>query len=93
MISVRPTIVNPPADLTTLVGRDAVLECGVSGDPTPHVQWRRSNGAKMPQGRIRSADSRTALRIERLTTGDRFVKSSKNSKRIFKETILNESII
>ena len=55
MFAVRPVVVRPPQDVTALVGSDATFECGASGDPTPHVVWRRQDGP-LPAGRARSTD-------------------------------------
>ncbi|KZS20672.1 putative Roundabout 2 [Daphnia magna] len=72
-VHVRPVILRPPQDTTALLGGDVTLECGVTGDPPPHVEWRRQDGAKIPTGRIRPASndqSRTSLRLERLVASD-----------------------
>ena len=73
-------MVRPPQDVTALVGSDATFECGASGDPTPHVVWRRLDGA-LPAGRARSTESRTGLRIERVQASDsgRYVCEVENS--------------
>lgn len=60
------------------------LECGVTGDPPPHVEWRRQDGAKIPINRIRPASNdqtRTSLRLERLVASDagRYVCEVENS--------------
>jgi roundabout axon guidance receptor 2 len=82
--SVRPVIVRPPQDTTALLGGDVTLECGVTGDPPPHVEWRRQDGAKIPINRIRPASNdqtRTSLRLERLGASDagRYVCEVENS--------------
>lgn len=76
----------PPQDSTGLLGGDVTLECGVTGDPPPHVEWRRQDGAKIPVARIRPAlstdpMSRTSLRLERLVASDagRYVCEVENS--------------
>lgn len=83
-IAVRPVILRPPQDATALLGGEVTLECGVTGDPPPHVEWRRQDGAKIPAGRIRSAtndQSRSSLRLERLVASDagRYVCEVENS--------------
>ena len=83
--AVRPVIVRPPQDATALLGGEVTLECGVTGDPPPHVEWRRQDGAKIPVNRIRpttsSDQSRTSLRLERLVASDagRYVCEVENS--------------
>ena len=82
--AVRPVIVRPPQDTTALLGGEVTLECGVSGDPPPHVEWRRQDGAKIPINRIRPASNdqtRTSLRLERLVASDagRYVCEVENS--------------
>lgn len=73
-------IVRPPSDLTVLVGSDASFECSASGDPSPQVVWRRQEGF-LPAGRARSTESRTGLRIERVTAADsgRYICEVENS--------------
>ena len=58
-----------------------VLECGVSGDPPPHVEWRRHDGVKIPASRIRVDHIKTSLRLERLVASDagRYVCEAENS--------------
>ena len=58
-----------------------VLECGVSGDPPPHVEWRRHDGVKIPANRIRVDHVKTNLRLERLVAADagRYVCEAENS--------------
>lgn len=82
--TVRPVIVRPPQDTTALLGGEVSLECGVTGDPPPHVEWRRQDGAKIPINRIRPASNdqtRTSLRLERLVASDagRYVCEVENS--------------
>jgi hypothetical protein len=82
--TVRPFIVRPPQDTTALLGGEVSLECGVTGDPPPHVEWRRQDGAKIPLNRIRPASNdqtRTDLRLERLVASDagRYVCEVENS--------------
>ena len=76
----------PPQDSTGLLGGDVTLECGVTGDPPPQVEWRRQDGVKIPVGRIRPASTsdpagRTSLRLERLVASDagRYVCEVENS--------------
>lgn len=83
---VRPVITRPPQDTTGVLGGDVTLECGVIGDPPPHVEWRRQDGIKIPAARIRpvsSSDptSRTSLRLEKLVASDagRYVCDVENS--------------
>ena len=70
----RPSIIRPPQDVTTLVGSDVNLECGITGDPLPTVSWRRLDGLPMPpNSRTRTGDiNRTGglLRIERISASD-----------------------
>ena len=81
-------ILRPPQDATALLGGEVTLECGVTGDPPPHVEWRRQDGAKIPLARIKpmannnnDPGGRTSLRLERLVAADagRYVCEVENS--------------
>lgn len=75
-VNVRPGVIRPPQDITALVGSDVNFECGVTGDPTPVVTWRRVDGSPMPaNGRTRPVDHNksglvSVLRIERISASD-----------------------
>lgn len=67
--TVRPAVTRPPQDVTALVGSDVSFDCGATGDPAPHVNWRMQDGV-LPAGRARLTDNRTGLRIERVSASD-----------------------
>ncbi|XP_065157877.1 roundabout homolog 1-like isoform X1 [Atheta coriaria] len=69
-VHVKPFLIKPPEDLTTLVGSSVEFTCEVGGDPLPDVLWRRqAPGGAMPLGRVRVLEDRS-LRLERVTLSD-----------------------
>ena len=81
MLTVAPAVTRPPQDVTALVGSDVNFECGTTGDPAPHVNWRMQDGV-LPAGRTRlTGDNRSGLRIERVSASDsgRYVCHVENS--------------
>lgn len=75
-------IVRPPQDSVALIGAEVTLECGVKGDPPPHVEWRRQDGVKIPPERLKAVEgSKTSLRLHRLVPTDsaRYVCEAENS--------------
>ena len=76
--TVRPHLIDAPADSTVLAGQSVDLACRVGGDPTPSVYWSRQNG-RMPVGRIDLLPDKT-LRIEQVQPQDegRYVCEAEN---------------
>lgn len=48
--SVKPYFLQEPEDVTAMKGEDIVLDCDVSGDPSPTILWHREDGT-LPHGR------------------------------------------
>ena len=71
-------MIRPPQDVTALVGSDVNFECGVTGDPSPVVTWRRADGSPIPtNGKTRQtvdhnnkAGTVSILRLERISASD-----------------------
>ena len=69
LFAVKPAVTRPPQDVTALVGSDVIFDCGAAGDPAPDVAWRKQDGV-LPAGRTRTTESRTGLKIERVSASD-----------------------
>ncbi|XP_050311425.1 roundabout homolog 2-like [Anthonomus grandis grandis] len=69
-VYVKPFMIQPPKDVTALVGSTIELPCTVGGDPVPDVFWKRqAPGGTMPLGRVRVLEDRS-LRLEDISLMD-----------------------
>ncbi|GFR81842.1 roundabout-like protein 2 [Elysia marginata] len=73
-VETRPSFLIPPKDITVALGRTAVLQCVVTGNPEPTVFWNIGNDKQLmfpnqPIGRFNMSDDGT-LRIHDVTFSD-----------------------
>uniref|UniRef100_A0A8B9LH69 Leucine-rich repeats and immunoglobulin-like domains 1 n=1 Tax=Astyanax mexicanus TaxID=7994 RepID=A0A8B9LH69_ASTMX len=52
-VSVLPSFVKTPRDITIRAGTKARLECAATGHPTPQVAWQKDGGTDFPAARER----------------------------------------
>uniref|UniRef100_T1JDC0 Roundabout n=1 Tax=Strigamia maritima TaxID=126957 RepID=T1JDC0_STRMM len=67
-VHVKPFLMKPPEDITSIANENVLFECKVGGDPAPNIIWRRQDG-KMPIGRAQIQEDKS-LQIQHVTPAD-----------------------
>lgn len=52
-LSVLPSFIKTPHDITSRTGTTARLECAAEGHPTPQIAWQKDGGTDFPAARER----------------------------------------
>ena len=61
VVSLPQFTVQPPANLTVLIGETVSLNCSASGDPQPVISWKKT-GQKLPVGRSQQINGALVIR-------------------------------